>query len=1083
MAVSLNILAAVRESTSGKLVIFAGLEAGVGKTICAANVAVRLSQRWKCVAIDMDGMDGGSGSLHKYLGVPPPDPRAWKSPEDPFTSLSSFKTKTRFPNLDFIHWSAEFPPVDLFCQTLQSYPADYVFLTLNPGASDEALDLFAAADVPILVTSPSGAMQDKALDFLRRFSWRGFGDRQGYIILNQLQRGGEERENNALIEKARHSFGLNVNVFGTVLYNPDALTNLFLGAAPAPLRSKSQTALVFEDMTLKIERLLPRGDSSKGGIVPARRAAGLVATLSESAREAVAASIGGKARRLEEELRQKDEIIRSLHQRYDVAVADLQQMLKNRNSQVADHAATIQSLQEEIRHDNDRISERTDRFLDLESAIATREAEVRNLQDQIQRFEQTNAMMALDRTEAMRRVTEQLAEQARQAGEAEHTIAGKHAEIRRLEGELNRIQEDSRALAQATAREKQEKLSLQALNQRVIAELSQKAAQLSEMISSQAKTESDFKDAIAAERMEIQRVEDELNRLRNTNSLLAEEKRALQHTTERVLAETAQRDDSLRQLGEQLAERNARTAELEAFIAANQTGVHELEDDLNRLKEANSDLAKGQLSLQRTTEGILARRDDTIRQLGEKLFERTGRAAELEAAAAARQADVHRLEIELIAIRESNRVLIEEKIALQQTGEAIVVERQETIRQFTEQLAQQRRRATEIESDLAAARLQIHRLEDTNRALTQEGLLLQLANESAVTERNETVRHLDEQLLDKAARSEELEAAIASQRAAVEQLQVEIRRLNGMNELFMEEKATLRHENERLVTERSDIGRRIAELEDVLREREALIERKDKMIQDVEVRLAQRASDQGTIEDRTAEALRQLSCEIALQREDSRTMVESCRNLAQSIEQLTRVVTEQVNEIARSRDHLRLEISEIEESRRVKYTSVPPAEKPKKFHAVNNPPPKLELVPSSENTSAKLDLGALLRQRRTLVESLRKQPPHSVTIIPIIEGGKDSFDFAIELQAILESVGWSVGFVTSTFEANQFYGLHIVTDGSNIAQSTASILSTAFRKGRVGFTETTAESSGGLDPVRLIVGIHNVALIVSSAFS
>lgn len=1329
MAVSLNILAAVRESTSGKLVIFAGLEAGVGKAICAANVAVRLSQRWKCVVIDMDA---ASGNLHKYLGVPPPDPRTWESPEDPFTSLSSFKTKTRFPNLDFIHWSAEFPPVDLFCQTLQSYPADYVFLTLNPGASDEALDLFAAADIPILVTSPSGAMQDKALDFLRRFSWRGFGDRQVYIILNQLQRGGEERENKALIEKARHSFGLNVNVFGTVLYNPDALTNIFLGAAPAPPRSKSQTTLVFEDMTLKIERLLPRGDSSKGGNVPARRAAGLVATLSESAREAVAASIGGKSRRLEEELRRKDEIIRSLHQRYDVAVADLQQMLKNRNAQVADHAATIQALQEEIRQGNDRISERTNRFLDLESAIATREAEVRNLQDQIQRFEQTNAMLALDRTEAMRRVTEQLAEQARQAGEAEHTIAAKHAEIRGLEGELNRIQEDSRALAQEIAREKQEKLSLQALNQRVIAELSQKAAQLSEMISSQAKLESDFKDAIAAERMEIQRVEDELSRikeanralteeklslqqanreikdesseiqrlkdeidrhaedtriltdentalqrtnqgiavernetvrrltkqlkdenrrsseleaaiaenrseiqrlkdeagrivepspdlteqlaaqtrradeleatiaasqgdvhrieeeinqlrdansalggqmaeqiagaaelealiaanqahihsledelsrLRNTNSLLAEEKRALQHTTERILAETAQRNDSLRQLGEQLSERSARTAELEAFIAANQTRVHKLEDELNRLKEANSELAKGQLALQRTTEGILARRDDTIRQLGDQLFERTGRAAELEAAAAARRADVDRLEIELNAIRESNRVVIEEKIALHLAGEGSVVEHQETIRQFTEQLAQQRRRAGEIETDLAAARSQIHGLEDTNRTLNQERLLLQLANESAVTERNETVRHLDEKLSDRTQRTgeleiklsaadseilslrqelnalagekgalrreidevalerdeavrrlgeetsnekmrtDELEAAIASQRVAVEQLQVEIRRLNGMNELFMEEKATLRHENERLVTERSDIGRRIAELEDVLREREALIERKDKMIQDVEVRLAQRASDHGTIEDRTAEALRQLSCEIALQREDSRTMVESCRNLAQSIEQLTRVVTEQVNEIARSRDHLRLEISEVEESRRVKYTSVPPAERPKKFHAVNNPPPKLELVPSSENTSAKLDLGALLRQRRTLVESLRKQPPHSVTIIPIIEGGKDSFDFAIELQAILESGGWSVGFVTSTFEANQFYGLHIVTDGSNIAQSTASILSTAFRKGRVGFTETTAESSGGLDPVRLIVGIHNVALIVSSTFS
>ena len=1238
----------MRDSTIGKLVIFAGLEAGVGKAICAANVAVRLSQRWKCVVIDMDGMggmDGASGSLHKYLGVPPPDPRAWESCEDPFTSLPSFKVKTRFANLDFIHWSAEFPPVDLLRQTLQSYPADYVFVTLNPGASDAALDLYAAADVPILVTNPSGPMQDKVLDFLRRFSWRGFGEKRVHIILNQLQRGGEERENTALIEKARHSFGLNVNVFGTVLYNPDAMTNIFLGGAPSPLRTKSQTALIFEDMTFKIERLLPRSHpaaatsadpAAKGRAVTARRAVGFIATLSESARDAVSGSIGGKARKLEEELRRKDEIIRSLHQRYDTAVADLQQMLKNKNVQVAEHAASIQSLQEEIRQSTDRLSERTNRFLDLENTISRREAEIRHLQDQIQRFEETNATLALDRSDAMRRVTEQLADRTRQAGEAEYAIAEKHAEIRRLEGELSRIREANIELTNAIAQEKQEKLASQELNQSAgaeLAELRRKSGELAERISSQAKLESDFKDEIEAGRIKIQRIEDELSRVREANRVLAEEKASVQQASRetagrtpeirrleeeigrltestRVLADeksalqrtnqgiAVERNETVRRLTKQLTDETKRAAEREAAITANRSEIQRLQEELGRGVEPNQDLpvlmeqlaahAKRASELEATIEAgreDVHRLEDELNELrnansllAEQLAERTARAAELEALIAARQADDPLLDGELNRLKEVNSALAEDNRALQCANDSIVEERQETIRQFTEQLAQQRKRASELEAGVAAAQSEIHRFEEANRMLALEKAALKLTNEGIVSEGNETVRQLREQLFDRSTRASELETAmaanrseivrlgetlsaeisgrtrkatelentvvaanseierlrrelnaladekvalrreidgaaverdetrrrlaeeiskesirademgeletaIASQRKAVEQLQIEIRRLTGMNELFMEEKTTLRHENERLVTERNNIGRRVAELEDVLREREALIERKDKMIQDVEVRLAQRTSAHNAVEDRTAEALRQLSCEIALQREDSRAMVDSCRSLAQSIEQLTRVVTEQVNDTAHLREHLRLEISEVEESRRVKYTTVQPAERAKRLRAVSSRQPKLENVNPSENTSARLELETLLRQRRVLVETLRRQPPHSVTIIPIIEGGKDSFDFAIELQAILEAGGWSVGFVTSTFEANQFYGLHMVTDGSNLAQSTAGILSGAFRKTGLGFTETTAELSGGIDPVRLIVGIHNVGQTVASAFN
>jgi hypothetical protein len=215
-------------------------------------------------------------------------------------------------------------------------------------------------------------------------------------------------------------------------------------------------------------------------------------------------------------------------------------------------------------------------------------------------------------------------------------------------------------------------------------------------------------------------------------------------------------------------------------------------------------------------------------------------------------------------------------------------------------------------------------------------------------------------------------------------------------------------------------------------------------------------------------------------------MAESCRKLAHSIEQLTHVATAQVNDTARLRELIaqqitersRLEISEIEESRRVKYRAI---------RAPQQPEPKLELVApperSLEQPKEKLDLEGLLRQRQMLVKALRQQAPHSVSIITIVESGKNGFDFAIELQAILESAGWSVGFMTSPFEANQFYGLHVVTDGSDLVAPAARVLSEAFQKSRVAFSETVAECSAHVDPLRLIIGIQSIGLAVASRMS
>jgi hypothetical protein len=117
--------------------------------------------------------------------------------------------------------------------------------------------------------------------------------------------------------------------------------------------------------------------------------------------------------------------------------------------------------------------------------------------------------------------------------------------------------------------------------------------------------------------------------------------------------------------------------------------------------------------------------------------------------------------------------------------------------------------------------------------------------------------------------------------------------------------------------------------------------------------------------------------------------------------------------------------------------------------------------------------GILKLQRDELIQELRLHPPQSITLIAPNEGGRDASEFAFEMRSILDSGGWKAKFVTSTLEKGHFYGLQIVSDGSEGAASAARILSGAFVKSRLKFTEGTASSPNNLDALRLIIGRGN----------
>jgi hypothetical protein len=109
--------------------------------------------------------------------------------------------------------------------------------------------------------------------------------------------------------------------------------------------------------------------------------------------------------------------------------------------------------------------------------------------------------------------------------------------------------------------------------------------------------------------------------------------------------------------------------------------------------------------------------------------------------------------------------------------------------------------------------------------------------------------------------------------------------------------------------------------------------------------------------------------------------------------------------------------------------------------------------------------------RERIVEELRRQPPHQITIIIMDEGGKGSADYGLDMRSTLELAGWTVKMVNRTFARSQFYGIQIVTDPGE--GPTGRILIDSFRKAGVRFTELKQTAPQDTDPLCLVVGKTN----------
>src|SRR5882724_1502805 len=108
----------------GKLIVFAAPEAGVGRSVCAANVAAILAQRSHCLAADLDAR---SQNFQTHLGMVPVVRGIAEFLNDSSVALDSIESSTRVTNLRCTGWSAGgarplafgLPKIDILVKSLQ----------------------------------------------------------------------------------------------------------------------------------------------------------------------------------------------------------------------------------------------------------------------------------------------------------------------------------------------------------------------------------------------------------------------------------------------------------------------------------------------------------------------------------------------------------------------------------------------------------------------------------------------------------------------------------------------------------------------------------------------------------------------------------------------------------------------------------------------------------------------------------------------------------------------------------------------------------------------------------------------------
>jgi hypothetical protein len=364
-----------------KLIVFVGVEAGARTEFCATGVAVRLARKRRCLAIELGAE---AGILGKYLPLPIADRRMPEFLHDRICSLQSLKAKSRFTNIEFLEWESS-PDIHTFAQLLKSDPAECVVATLTPRTGDKGMDVFCAAEVPVIVTRPAQAALERVFEFLRRLANHGSPCGAVQILLNMAPRRWEEGETEAWIEATQQDLGIPLSFLGSLTYDLETASNLHLVTPHSWIGQQGSTGSAFEDIAMKIERLLPthRLRAPRWAKRPSAFFAG------------VNWPFGRRAKRLQEQLRQRDEFIARLQQQ-NIPPEELAE-ISTRISELENETIALEGENEQLRDEIDAAVQERDASRRIEvmcrREISELRAHLQELRDAIQKQARTLGML------------------------------------------------------------------------------------------------------------------------------------------------------------------------------------------------------------------------------------------------------------------------------------------------------------------------------------------------------------------------------------------------------------------------------------------------------------------------------------------------------------------------------------------------------------------------------------------------------------------------------------------------------------------------------------------------------------------